>query len=154
MVQDVGGGQPVHLGKLGITPEQAANLRQLADYLLTLPAEYPDFEMDSYVQDDNDHDGKAYVAECGTAACAAGHGPIAGITPLPEEEWDDYCYRAFVNDLGAWSWCFSGLWSGVDNTAHGAALRIIWMLERGLPDDADAQKWGNSPLCYREQASA
>lgn len=154
MVQDVGSGHPAHLGKLGITPTRAANLRKLADYLLTLPAEYPDFDMDSYVIGESSGD-RAHVAVCGTAACAAGHGPNAGVPPLPDETWEVYTDRAFVDDAEPWSWCFSAMWVDVDNTAHGAAKRILWLLEKGVPDNANRQQWGRDPLCYlAEQASA
>jgi len=154
MVQDVGSGHPVHLVKLGITLEQAANLRKLADYLLTLPAQYPDFEMASYAKNVDASD-LVTVPECGTAACAAGHGPLAGVRPLFGETWDTYSHRAFASKDDAWSWCFSASWAWVDNTAHGAARRILWLLKSGVPDDAMEQAACEAPLCYlAEQASA
>lgn len=135
-----------------LTDEQRSNLKTLAAYLRTLPADYPDFEMSDYVS------GQgiagfciAAVPVCGTAACACGHGPAAGIAPMKGETWDAYSVRAFIPvHHPAWSWCFSGEWSETDNTVHGAAARIEWMLERGVPADADDQESGNAPLCYTQ----
>lgn len=138
-----------------ITDEQRANLTKLAAYLLTLPAEYPDFEMESYVRPRGELDNAiavkldtfAHLPECGTAACAAGHGPRAGIDFEPGESWNIYSRRAFAGG-DEWSWCFGALWAHVDNTAHGAAARIEWMLANGLPDDAGDQELSDAPLCY------
>lgn len=130
-----------------LTDEQIANCRKLAAYLRTLPADYPDFEMSDFVQGgDYDH---AHVA-CGTAACAVGHGPGAGIKPLKSEGWFDYSSRCFITDIEseAWDWCFHGRWSVVDNTAHGAAARIEYMLNHGLPDSAWKQRQGRAPRSY------
>lgn len=152
-----------HLAELGITVEQEANLRKLAAYLMTLPADYPDFEMASYVTGNGAGAGRnvAHKPVCGTAACAAGHGPAAGIDPLDGEIWSAYAQRAFApdnweyHDETSWDWCFAAGWSKVDNTAHGAARRIQWMLEHGIPDNAGDQRWGDSPLCYTDiQVSA
>lgn len=155
MVQDVSGrGLPQHLIDLGIRADQADNLRTLASYLLTLPAEYPDFEMTEYVRG-VDSEALVEMPECGTAACAAGHGPKAGVAPLPDETWETYSERAFAKDYRPWVWCFSGMWVQVDNTAHGAARRILWMLEHGVPNKLYDQQRGLLPLCYlAEQASA
>lgn len=130
-----------------VSEQQRANLAQLAAYLRTLPADYPDFEMDDYVRGEHSQS-LARIPECGTAACAAGHGPSAGIAPLKGEDWVDYSTRAFANPICEWSWCFDASWAKVDNTAHGAAARIEYMLEHGVPDNADDQRAGISPLCY------
>lgn len=132
----------------GLTDEQRANLRTLADYLRQLPPEYPDFAMDLFTRDGRgwSHD-EAHVIVCGTAACAAGHGPSAGVEPLPGEGWNEYSERAFAGG-GAWNWCFDGYWAKVDNTAHGAAARIEVLLTLGLPDDDYAQRNGYAPLSY------
>jgi hypothetical protein len=135
-----------------LTDEQRANLATLAAYLRTLPAEYPDFSMDDFTATGGS---MAKQPECGTAACAAGHGINAGIPALGGESWFDYSVRAFVEDdydgngSSPWDWCFSGSWSHTDNTAHGAADRITYMLAHGLPADADEQRLGEAPLSYR-----
>lgn len=137
-----------------ITPEQRANLAKLAAYLRTLPPEYPDFAMDQFVAGIGGSGGSLVsTPECGTAACAAGHGPLAGVPFVEGETWGRYSRRAFINASpfaanDAWDWCFAATWSNVDNTAHGAAARIEWMLKNGVPDNADEQRWGEEPLCY------
>lgn len=137
---------------LDLTAEQVANLRTLAAYLMTLPADYPDFDMSLYV---NSGEGygmcEAHVPVCGTAACAAGHGPQAGISAKPGETWIEYTTRAFApvySDMG--DWCFGASWSDTDNTVHGAAKRIGWMLRNGVPADCEEQRYGEAPLCYTD----
>lgn len=137
-----------------LTDEQRANLAKLAAYLRTLPAEYPDFAMDDFTATG---ERLANRAECGTAACAAGHGLHAGIAALPGETWMDYSERAFAPDdhsPSAWDWCFSGSWSDVDNTAHGAAARIEYMLACGVPANASTMRYGGDQADYRAVVSA
>lgn len=139
-----------------ISEEQIANCRRLIAYLRTLPSDYPDFEMKTFVSGDGNS--YAHVPVCGTAACAVGHGPAAGIAPLESGEWwADYSARAFVgcqpedcdeeNDW-AWEWCFDSPWSQVDNTVHGAAARIEMMLDQGVPENWRQQMLGYEPLAY------
>ena len=138
--------------KVTITVEQQANLRKLAEHLLTLPAEYPSFAMSRFTNDGAGFgDDEVHVAECGTAACAVGHAPMIGFEPLEGEYWSPYSERLFIEHchLEPWEWCFGAKWSEVDNTAHGAAYRILWLLEnRGIPDNANRQRWGRDPISY------
>lgn len=132
------------------TPEQIANCRKLIAYLRTLPAEYPDFEMSDFTTAGGD---EAHLPACGTAACAVGHGPAAGVAPEDGESWFGYSTRCFMNEESdEWHWCFSGGWARTDNTAHGAADRIEWLIDRGLPKNADYQRLGYDGLCYRTEA--
>jgi len=139
-----------------LSEQQRANLTKLAAYLRTLPEDYPDFAMSQFVAGAYGQGfDPASVPECGTAACAAGHGPSAGVPFIPGETWAEYSFRAFVprededgNDWGDWDWCFGAGWASTDNTAHGAAARIEWFLKNGVPDDGDDQRWGDAPLCY------
>lgn len=132
-----------------ITAEQRANLAKLAAYLRTLPVGYPHFAMRRFTQDGRgDGSDAAHTPECGIAACAAGHGPLAGIPPVAGETWAEYSYRAFVYEGAEWDWFFGADWTNTDNTAHGAAERIEWFLANDLPDDAEDQRWGHAPLCY------
>ena len=146
-----------------ITPEQQLNLRQLADYLLTLPPEYPSFAMALFTNDGNGWGMHyAHKPECGTAACAVGHGPNAGFDPLPNETWASYSNRLFIPegvddaecsaDAEPWQWCFGGDWANIDNSAHGAAQRINYLLaHRNIPEDAFEQREGDAAITYRPQ---
>lgn len=142
---------------LKISGEQEANLRTLAAYLLTLPTDYPDFEMSDFVQvEDLDLRAIAHTPACGTAACAVGHGPQAGIKPVKGERWANYSERlsGLIFGSDAWEWCFAGDWHRTDNTVHGAAKRIGWLLENGLPNNHWEQRRGYDELCYNAQAAS
>jgi hypothetical protein len=75
--------------------------------------------------------------DCGTVACAVGHGPRAGIEAEPGENWLDYAARAFGVDhtARAFDFLFSGTLTYVDNTPSGAAARIRCYLEEGIPPE-------------------
>jgi len=67
------------------------------------------------------------------------------------ESWAEYSFRIFgmdEEDEGEWDWCFSGDWSDVDNTNQGAAKRIVYLIEHGLPANYKNQMYGRAPLCY------
>lgn len=84
---------------------------------------------------------------CGTVACAVGHGPAAGIplaksdiikgtrggiTFVAEINFDNYSKNFIADTLSdAWEFLFSGGWSGVDNHHWGAAARIRFLLDKG-----------------------
>ena len=71
---------------------------------------------------------------CGTVACAAGHGPMAGIKGLPNESWAMYTARSFTGgDSDMFSYLFGADWVYADNTPKGAAARIRRHLAEGLP---------------------
>jgi len=136
-----------------LTDEQRSNLRTLAAYLRTLPTDYPDFAMSDFTNDAAGN-GHPRIVGCGTAACAVGHGPAAGIAPLEyEKTWVEYSYRTLCDDADGWDWCFSGCWSDVDNSAHGAAARIEHMLDHGVPTDGHRQEMGLAPLSYTVEAA-
>lgn len=119
------------------------NLLKLSTYLDSLPDDYAHFDMINYFDGpDLDLEIKyarenGGVGSCGTAACAVGHGPSAGI--LFEDDlldrssgapdWNTYCYRHFIDEDGAeWEWMFGPGWDRLDNTPKGAAKRIRWIL--------------------------
>lgn len=138
-----------------ITAEQCANLDKLATYLEALPADYAHFGMNNY------HTGSDPLqpAECGTVACAVGHGPAAGVA-LSEDEidwdgqpsWDDYSARALISVRTSdkeWLWCFSGEWVYCDNTHHGAAKRIRYLLAgMAMPDLEDRTSYAAAVSLY------
>lgn len=88
---------------------------------------------------------------CGTAACALGSLPVM----IPREEgegWCDYGNRvlgihSFEHEY-EWDWLFSCKWSSVDNTQAGAAARVRYLLDYGLPEDGEEQMLGKAELCY------
>lgn len=126
-----------HLTKL-----QRSNLATLALYLRGLkPSKH--FNMSDWAR----HNGRAVppakfiklqqTCECGTAGCAAGHGPIAGIRPKRGEEWQHYVIRCFGADNCTWGvdqeravylTCFDTSW---ENDPKEAAKRIAWLLLTG-----------------------
>lgn len=137
-----------------ITPQQRANLQRLAAYLSTGQTAMR-FDMKAYCRSRNDYDVRPEkVDECGTAGCAAGHGPAAGIPVFEDETWFQYSRRCFIDaktntpEDTAWLWCFAGTWTKTDNTPQGAAARINWMLTHGVPENWEAQMNGEAELCY------
>lgn len=141
------------------------NLRKLADGLSKLPEDYTKFTMADFVVDNGGwNDGFKYTStlcalldmhKCGTSGCAVGHGPLLGIGVEEfndcEGAWGTYCQKVLINrvvDEEAWDWCFSSDWTHVDNTPHGAARRILWLLDKGLPEYWEEQMCGVEQLCY------
>lgn len=138
--------------------QQRANLEKLAAYLEALPVTYEHFDMEGYASNikltDFDHvmysDPSAATVTCGTVACAVGHGPAAGI-PLLEKhlvvipsltggaayhdiDWDDYSENFAPTGDRDWAWMFSSSWASIDNSPFGAAARIRYYLDRGMPE--------------------
>jgi len=134
---------------------QRKKLRKLANYLLSLPEDYDKFDMTHFFYTDYVHlnlneVGKKTLHTCGTAACALGH--AASIFRVPKEcWWGDLAKSLFGIDgvSEEWDWCFSGDWADVDNTHYGAAKRILWLLDKGLPDQWSYQLQGEDDLCYK-----
>lgn len=123
------------------------NLKKLADYLLSgnLKSE---FNMLHYADENNNGSNEIGKLTCGVVGCAVGHGPYAGIEKHSYECWDSYVIRVFGAESAMFSWCFSSDWTGVDNTPEGAAKRILYTLEHGVPLDYYEQQRGDAPLCY------
>jgi hypothetical protein len=75
---------------------------------------------------------------CGTAACALGHGPAAGIICQKPLTWRGYSKEYFGLDSDSadfdWDWCFSGDWYWHDDTPQGAGERIEYFLANGVPE--------------------
>lgn len=135
-----------------IEPEHEKNFKKLSSYLRTLPEDYEHFDMGVFF----DRPGVLYVNydspsditpemynQCGTVACAVGHGPAAGITGF-DGYWSEYAEEAFgaipvdltlENGSIVFVWCFGSQWSNSDNTPLGAADRIDYMLSKGIPED-------------------
>lgn len=121
------------------------NLRKLSEYLKgPLKAGFCMRAFSSYDDDDIE-------VNCGTVGCAAGHGPHAGFEKMWNETWTSYIERVFGLhfDTKAWRWCFAPYWVKGDDTALGAAQRIDWMLDNGVPDNYWGQMRGEAKLCYK-----
>ncbi len=140
-----------------VTWPQVHNLAQLAAYLRTLPADYKDFDMENYAvataRDSRYNIALATTTICGTVACAVGHGPNAGIAPLPVEDWVDYTERAFGvgRSTDANMVFFGGIWTGWDNTPRGAGARIAYLLDNPTAHALGSlchAAHGEQPLCY------
>jgi hypothetical protein len=126
------------------------NLCKLATYLQSLPKNYSHFDMREWYSDtgNDDLDEKYFTSQvtmkhCGTAACACGHGPAAGI-PMPKELYDNFPAYGYSELLGqnldvrtrpgiaeAHRWLFSGEWATYDDHHWSAAARIRFVLSEG-----------------------
>lgn len=63
-----------------------------------------------------------------------------------------YLMRVFNLKINSdrWAWCFYN-WAGhPDNTPLGAALRIEYLVQNGLPKNFIAQMTDEEPLCYQK----
>lgn len=136
---------------VNIDVRRKANLIQLANYLKELPLDYEHFDMAYFVEnemylDDEDSDNPSNICDlinqCGTVACAVGHGPLAGIDPKHHTYWVGYVNGMFcdfpsfaynASEHMPYNWCFEFFWEVVDNTPHGAAARILYMIKYGIP---------------------
>ena len=143
-----------------------ANLERLADYLESLPRNYKHFDMKTFVNEyapgaDTDaiieyalHNGG--VNQCGTVACAVGHGPAAGFLfsrRMPslwiegKPNWFAYTARFFLSSKRGqnvmFDWLFGEEWVSVDNHHYGAAARIRYALAGNpLPEDlVNNERW-------------
>jgi hypothetical protein len=109
------------------------NLDKLATYLEGLPFGYSHFDMQLYI------DGQESLPYlrceenfCGTAACALGHGPAAGICYTGTNlfaDWEGYAAKFTDRDALLWVWLFNDEWRHTDNTHQGAAARIRYVLD-------------------------
>lgn len=118
------------------TPKDGVNilaLRKLSDTLHN-PTVLPDFEFDMKRRE----------------TCILGFGVGCNILPesfLNGAQLDEEGYLPNIKEI--W-WLCHVLWEKVDNTREGAALRIDYLLDTGLPEDWRDQMNGKSPLCYRK----
>jgi hypothetical protein len=144
-------------GDEDMNAEQRANLLKLAEYLESLPPDYSHFSMTDYINhrgsceiENIDQelvlDPQAALMNCGTIACAAGHGPAAGFPILESETeqingyldilWPNYMHRVFGVEDGSdeWAFLFGAWWIYYDNHHYGAAARIRYFLENDMPE--------------------
>jgi hypothetical protein len=107
------------------TPEQIENRYKLINYLNSgnLKA---DFAMNLFSVNEDFQD-----EDCGSIGCAIGHGPYANIPKIKRENWHVYSERVFgiLLENIQWVYCFSAFWDDFDNTAKGAANRLLFLTE-------------------------
>ena len=138
------------------------NLLLLADHLLKNVSQ-DQFDMENFRSDDGLGVCFRSKNRCGTAGCALGHAPfVSMLAPIPDDFTDagvlafnKYAERIF--DISQYSdefsWIFSGIWAvyHVDNTPKGAALRIIEMVENGVPVNWEEQMCGDEPYIFADK---
>lgn len=100
---------------------------------------------------------------CDTAGCALGWAVFYGIGVVGGDwGWGSYYTANFAGegeyvgryyDDPTFVWCFDPLWEGVDNTPQGAAARIDYMLEHGIPWDYVRQSNGNNTYVFHRDVS-
>ena len=84
--------------------------------------------------------------DCGSVGCALGWSPfVKGLEPHDCDYVDlgddygeylnfrDYSARVFDLSSSEWTWCFDSYWVKIDNTPSGAAKRIRYLVEHGIP---------------------
>lgn len=87
----------------------------------------------------------------GPLACGVlGHAVRAGIRALPNEDWLAYQVRVLgaERDSPLEDWLLSALWLGTDNTPDGAAMRLMYVLDYGVPGDWEAIIHGQAESDY------
>lgn len=79
----------------------------------------------------------AKMAESRAMRPPLAHGPYAGLPPLPNEGWPAYCERVFgiCGHRPFMAWLQSPMWRKTDPSPEGAALRIAYVLDYGVPHD-------------------
>lgn len=109
------------------------NLQTLATYLAygNGASAGVEFDMSLFTQ------GSSTAHTCKTAGCAVGFAPFAGIKKRNTEDFLEYSERTLIADGDGeeWGWCFSSFWAVTDNSRLGAAKRIQYLLDKGLPRD-------------------
>jgi hypothetical protein len=70
---------------------------------------------------------------CGSVGCVVGHSTLIGFTKLRNENYFEYALRLFCDKRQDFEWLFGAGWHLVDNTMEGAAKRILYLDNFGLP---------------------
>jgi hypothetical protein len=155
-----------------LTATHRRNLAKLADKLESLSPRYGRFNMRWFIDHKgaSDKDVAKYAEknggleqfECGTMACAVGHGPAAGVlfrqdemtsegwdyvtrSPISLPDWQLYTDRfipvgrgEIMDNQELFMFLFGPQWADIDNHHYGAAARIRYVLHYGrLPDNFD-----------------
>jgi hypothetical protein len=142
-----------------LSREQQENYVALAKHLVMLVAEGERHErasfdigetaLDLMTGDELQPDQTA--AHEGPLACGVlGQAARAGIKAAPGETWLDYQVRVLgaVRDSPLEDWLLSRVWRRTDDTPDGAAMRLIYVLDYGVPGDWEAIMHGQAESDY------
>lgn len=91
------------------------------------------------------------AAHAGPLACnLLGHAARAGLKPIPEEDWPAYQLRILgaEHDSPLEDWLLSFFWWKQDSTSVGAALRLMYVLDYGVPADFEQIREGRATSDY------
>jgi hypothetical protein len=89
----------------------------------------------------------------GPLSCSPlGHAIRAGLQALPGEDWLAYQERVLGAsfDSPLEDWLVSIFWRRTDNTPLGAAMRMMYVLDYGVPGDWEAIRDGKAESDYHE----
>ena len=120
----------------------------LAEFVDALPDDYKQFDMSKfccvpgypgsnliaepseYLDLDPCESQQSLENDCNTCGCFLGHGPVAGLRPLADEDWGQYCFRVFDIKPGSPEWhsFFSVRWP---NNTKAAAKRVFDYRDNG-----------------------
>ena len=128
------------------------NLQLMADHLKT-NVKQENFHMGEYRGDDD-----LSNPVCGSVGCTVGTCSVLDVENVmnnfifPNGEIEFWAWSEDFTGIyrgeDEWSWCFHSKWRNTDNTPMGAALRIEWLLNHGLPENWKNQMRGKEELCY------
>src|SRR6478736_854002 len=128
--------------QLKITKTQFKNIAKLITFVRAKVAP-PKFDIETFHSEDNDQPSKATYG-CGTSACFCGYGPLAGIKPLPYENWFQYAARNFgaQSRWGNAEDIFELLFNDSHkNSKIAACKRGAYFLQNGLPESRNLEEW-------------
>jgi hypothetical protein len=128
-----------------LTVEQEANYVRLARHLV-ISSQSPEWDANlfdmTYIAYDlitgEDVAPERVADHIGPLLCGAlGHGPRAGIAALAAEGWRAYQTRILAAEIDSplEDWLLSFSWRKTDNSPIGAAMRLMYVLDYGVPID-------------------
>lgn len=136
--------------KYDLSDYQVDNLLTLANFLESDEIPPPRFNIESFISNEEgdwlsiEEFTPELYTQCGTTACAVGHGPLAGI-PISDKDsgWSAYAVRVFGAYGNRFDFMFGGSWVNYDeqNTAKATAKRIKYFLEHGVPNGYVSGYW-------------
>lgn len=123
------------------------NLLKMADHIETIPQGM--FDMGEYrIGDEKTH-------ECSSVGDIIGHCTILDSEPLPRFDDGDIDFETWAKKFtgldyweNEWLFLFSEAWVMSDNTPTGAAKRIRYFVENGVPENWEKIMYGVDPLPY------